>query len=132
MDRKKIFSYVNLLCKLANALTINVDHHLLGKRSRCIVSAASKDNDPCGIGLLGLSSKTARPHTPGPILICKGVHKDNEVDVNKRLWPLNREELTDLWASFRRSCLMDVVKTPLVKVSADTISDWSVSDTVDN
>src|SRR5215210_5596985 len=123
---------MQLLCKIANALKINIDYNLLRKVSRCIASPAKKHHNPCSIRLSGASCKTARPHTPGPILICKRVHKDNEVDVIKRLCQLIREELTDPWASFRRSCLMDVIIPPQGKVFADNLSDWLVSGTVAN
>src|SRR5215211_2820849 len=123
---------MKLPSEIANAIKINIDVQLLHKLSRCVVCAASKENDPCGIGFLRLSSKTTLPHTPRPILIRKSVHKDNEVDASQRRCQLIPDRCSKPGASCRSSCLIDVVNTPLGKGIVDYISDWFVSETVAN
>jgi hypothetical protein len=123
---------MKLLCEIADTVKVDIDIHLLHELSWCVVCAAPKHNNPRSIGFPWLSCKTALPHTPGPILIRKSVHKDNEVDVIQLLSQLFREGLADPWASSGCSCLIDVIKTPPGKGIVDNISDWSVSETVAN
>jgi predicted nicotinamide N-methyase len=57
---------------------------------------------------------------------------DNEVDVFQHISELIRKGVSDPWARSRRSCLIDVIKTPPSKVSPYYISDWFVIETVAN